>query len=289
MELGGETGQHPEGRIVTNPLKDIFKEKVEGNLPFLDAVKKIEQAGLGTRIDGKDKETPFGIAILNEDFDSDDSLRNGRVLIVLSQGMAIMGHKPIDLTGFTPTPEELKQLKRALKSGSYEEQLFAKQTLSEVDTSDPNYQYSLLPPTEFVDKLSLMLQEANGNVSQDQFADLVFSFKKRDIAKRRFFSKRHSYQEAPGLKEILLALVESKSFVVSNLYSQDPRIKSLVGKIQNLTDYPVDTETNEITRWLGERFQYKTMGKAVEIKPYGVIDSSVPPPQTTSPVNAKYN
>jgi hypothetical protein len=264
MEPHGDR-QAVEGVLVNNPLKDVFKEP-SGDLPFLQAVREIEKAGLGTPIYGANEEKPFGIIVLNEDFKIDDHLRNGRVLIVLSQGIALLGHKPAEPYRYT-----LGQIEIMEKRGNEEQKFIARKAREQFN--DPDYQYDLKQPSTFVDRLASLVKKTKqgGHISTEDFLELVSGEKHRSIFRRKnAIELTVLRRDLEDPKKIISSLINNKSLSVIDLYTEDHGIKNEMKETGEKIGYRTRLGPAGIVEWLGERIMYKTKKKAPLVTDTGI-------------------
>jgi hypothetical protein len=267
--MEGQTTQAPPEYAQFNKLQEqlnaSFKQKEPGkeNLPFLGVVKEL-RGKVGTVIlDPKNPEAdPFGIVIPMENFDPEGLSHDGELLIILSQGLAILGHKPQDV--YYPLPPK----------GKLSEQVRQK-------INEPQYIYNILPSGSFVPDLLASTQSVNGQeaISTQAFLDLVFPKEKPEP--RKIFRRESAPKKLPlppidssgDSRDILLSLVNNKSLTVSSLRSDDPRVKAEIETVENITDYPIDQSEERITSFLAERIQFKN-----NEKPFPQPDSLAVPP-----------
>jgi hypothetical protein len=250
--MEGQSTQSPElarHYELQKGLNASFKQKEPGkeNLPFLGVVREL-RGKVGTVIlDPKNPEAdPFGIAIPMENFDPEDLSVNGEMLIILSQGLAILGHKPLDVYYPLPPKGKLNEQQRQ-------------------EINKPQYIYNILPSGSFVPDLLSSIQSVNGQeiIPTQAFLDLVFP--KDQPAPRKIFRRESAPKKLPlppvdyskDSKNILLSLVNNKSLTISSLRSDDPRVKAEIETVENITDYPIDQSEERITSFLADRLQFK--------------------------------
>jgi len=259
-------------RQAAHPIeKDIrsgFEKQSEGDMPFLEVVKKIKELGLGTPIykDPGDKEKePFGIVVpvekLNLETLQDTQGKNGEVLFLFSQGLAIIGTVPEGTLPFAGSftrkiggrkqydiqARELNELRQ--KYGAMPDIPFVKDLLQK---------YGAMPDIPFVkDLLTNVLKTESGEEyipARELLDSILRKVQPQEAGSLENKSSQPPYSE--NLKNIFMSIINKRLLSVRNVHTNDLDTKGIIGIEEKITGRRIDQNPDSIVHWIGNRANF---------------------------------